>query len=87
MGKKCIHKHAYNIMDFEILPESSLIKKYVFRPPESTSKAPISIAIMQVNLNWKWAKHRPKQLSSGMQITLVTDKWKYDISPQLIPTH
>ena len=36
--------------------------------------APISIATMQenlVDLNSEWVKHRPKQLSSGKQITLV----------------
>ena len=32
--------------EFEVLPESSLIKKYVSRPPDSTSMAPISIATM-----------------------------------------
>ena len=33
-----------------------------------------------VDLNWEWAKHRPKQLSSGKQITKleIIDLWKYD---------
>ena len=31
-GKIFIHKHAHHIMNFEIPPESSLIKKYVCRP-------------------------------------------------------
>ena len=33
-------------MNFEIPPESSLIKKYVCRSPNSASMAPISIATM-----------------------------------------
>jgi hypothetical protein len=31
------HKHAHHIMNFEVLPESSLIKKYVNRSPDSAS--------------------------------------------------
>ena len=45
--KSFIHKHALHIMNFEVTPESSLIKKYVHRPPDSASMAPISIATMQ----------------------------------------
>ena len=41
-----IYKHAYHIMSFEVLPESSLIKKYVCRSPDSALMAPISIATM-----------------------------------------
>ena len=44
--------------------------------------APISIATIQdtsVDLNWEWAKHRPKQLSSGKRITLVGGYWKMKI--------
>ena len=40
--------------------------------------APISNATMQdtsVDLNWEWAKHHPKQLSSGKQITILGDYW------------
>ena len=33
-------------MNFEVLPESSLIKKYVCRPPESALMAPLSITTM-----------------------------------------
>ena len=40
-----IHKHAHRI-DFEVLPESSLIKQYVCRSPDSTLMALISIATM-----------------------------------------
>ena len=43
-----------------------------------------------VNLIWEWVKHRPKQLSSGKQITLIGSYWKmilWHISPVLIPTH
>jgi hypothetical protein len=61
-------------MNFEVPPVSSLIKKYICRPPDSTLMVPISIATTQdttVDLNGEWAKHRPKQLSSGKQITLV----------------
>ena len=61
-------------MNFEVPPVSSLIKKYISRPPDSASMAPISIARMQdtsVDLNWEWAK----QLSSGKQITLVGGLW------------
>ena len=36
------HKHVHHIMNFEDLPESSLIKKYVCRSPDSTSMAPTS---------------------------------------------
>ena len=39
-----IHKHTHNIMNFEILPESSFIKKYVWRPPDSSLMASTSIA-------------------------------------------
>ena len=41
-----IHKHAHHIMNFEIPPESSLIKKYVYRSPDRASMAPINIATM-----------------------------------------
>jgi hypothetical protein len=40
-----IHKHAHH-MNFEVPPESSLIKQYVCRSPDSTSMAPISIITM-----------------------------------------
>ena len=49
-----IHKHAHHIMNFEVPPESSLFKKYVYRPTDSASMAPISIATTQdtsVDLN------------------------------------
>ena len=36
-----------HIMNFEIPPESSLIKKYVCRPPDSASIAPTSNATMR----------------------------------------
>ena len=42
-----IHKHAHHIMNFKVPPVSSLIKKYICRPPDSASMAPISIATMQ----------------------------------------
>jgi hypothetical protein len=29
-----IHKNTHHIMNFEVPPESSLIKKYVCRPPD-----------------------------------------------------
>ena len=32
-----IHKHAHHIKNYEVPPESSLIKKYVCRPPDSAS--------------------------------------------------
>ena len=40
-----IHKHAYHIMNFEVPPESSLIKKYI--SPHSALMASHSIAAMQ----------------------------------------
>jgi hypothetical protein len=49
-----IHKHTHHIMNFEVPPVSSLIKKYICRPPDSASMAPINIATMQntsVDLN------------------------------------
>ena len=42
-----IHKHAHHIMNFEIPPESYLIKKYVCRPPDSASIAPTSSGTMR----------------------------------------
>jgi hypothetical protein len=33
--KTFIHKHAHHIMNFEVMPESSLIGKYVCRSPDS----------------------------------------------------
>ena len=36
------HKYAHHIMNFEVPPESSLIKKYVCTSPDSASMAPIS---------------------------------------------
>jgi hypothetical protein len=35
--KVFIYKYTHHIMNFEVLPEISLIKKYVCRPPDSTS--------------------------------------------------
>ena len=49
-----IHKHAHHIMNFEVPPVSSLIKKYICRPPVSASMAPISTVTTQdtsVDLN------------------------------------
>jgi hypothetical protein len=48
------HRHAHHIMNYEVLPVTSLIKKYMCRPPDSALMAPISIATMQdtsVDLN------------------------------------
>ena len=45
--KIVIHKNAYHIMNFEVPLVSSLIKKYICRPADSASMAPISIATMQ----------------------------------------
>ena len=48
-----IHKHAHH-MNFEIPPVSSLIKKYICRPPDSSLMPPISVATTQdtsVDLN------------------------------------
>ena len=42
-----IYKHAHHIMNFEIPPESSLIKKYVCRSPDSASIAPTSKTTMR----------------------------------------
>ena len=69
---------AYHIMNFEVPPVSSLIKKYICRPPDSASMAPIRIATMQdtwVDLNWEWVKYRLEQLSSRKQIMLVGGYW------------
>jgi hypothetical protein len=41
-----ILKHVYHIMNFEVPPESSLIKNYVCRPPDSASMAQTSIVTM-----------------------------------------
>ena len=45
-GEIFIHEHEHHIMNFEVLPESSPIKKYVCRPPDSASIAPTSNATM-----------------------------------------
>jgi GIY-YIG catalytic domain. len=45
--KTFIHKHAHHIMNFEVLPVSSLIRKYICRPPDSASMASTSIATMR----------------------------------------
>ena len=37
-----IHKHAHHIMNFEVLPVNSFIKKYIWRPPDSASMTPIT---------------------------------------------
>ena len=42
-----VHKHAHHIMNFEITPKSSFIKKYVYRSPDSALMVPISITTMQ----------------------------------------
>ena len=39
-------QHTHHIMNFEVLPESSLIKEYVCRSPDIALMAPISIATM-----------------------------------------
>jgi hypothetical protein len=39
-----IHKHAHHIMNFEVPPESFIIKKYVCRPPDSALMPLNSIA-------------------------------------------
>ena len=53
-----IHKHAHHIMNFEIPPESSLIKKYVSRPPDSSSIAPTSnTAMRDVTLQSIWIEN------------------------------
>ena len=37
IGEKIfIHKHTHHIMNFEVPPESSFIKRYVWRSPDST---------------------------------------------------
>ena len=52
------HKHAHHIMNFEIPPESSLIKKYVCRPPDRASIAPTSNATMRdVTLQSIWIEN------------------------------
>ena len=38
-----IYKHAPHIMNVKVLPESSLITKYVYRPPDNASIAPTNI--------------------------------------------
>ena len=52
---------------FWSLPESSLITKYVYRPPYNASitstKSPQHIS----RLNWKRVRRRPKQLSSRQE--------------------
>ena len=53
-----IHKHAHYMMNFEIPPESSLIKKYVCRPPDSASIEPTSNATMRdVTLQSIWIEN------------------------------
>ena len=48
-----IHKHAHHIMNSEVPPVSSLIEKYICRPQDSASMAPISIATMQAtSVDW-----------------------------------
>ena len=60
-------------MNFEVPPGSSLIKKYICRPPDRASIAPISIATMQDTslIELRMGETLSKQLSSGKQITLV----------------
>ena len=41
-----IRKHAHHIMNFEVLPKSSLIKKYICRPPDSALMASTCITTM-----------------------------------------
>ena len=53
------------IMNFEVPPESSVIAKYVYRPPDSTSIALTNVTTtcdttQSIDLNCKWAKHFPK---------------------------
>jgi hypothetical protein len=51
--KMFIYKHAHHIMNFEVSPESSLIKNYVCRPPDSASMSSTSIATMcDATLQW-----------------------------------
>ena len=75
-----IHKHAHHIMNFEIPPESSLIKKYVCRPPDSASIAPTSNATMRdVTLQSIWieiGRNIARNIClQGKQITLVGGYW------------
>jgi len=58
-------------MNFEVPPESFLIKKYVCRPPDSASMAPISIATMHdatlqsiwIENGWNIARNNCLQVS------------------------
>ena len=59
-----IHKHAPNIMNFEVLPESTLIKN-----------SPQCMMQHFSRFEREWTKHHPKQLFSGKQITLVGSYW------------
>ena len=42
-----IYKHTHHIMNFEVLPESSVIKKYICIPPDSALMASTSITTMR----------------------------------------
>jgi hypothetical protein len=58
-------------MNFEVPPESSLIKKYIYRSPDSALMAPISIATMHMMQHFSRFELRMGKTSSGKQITLV----------------
>ena len=71
------------INNFEVLPESSLIGKYVYRPPDSASMASTSIATMRdITLHFIWIENgwniAQNNYLKGKQITLVGGYWLYD---------
>ena len=73
-GKIFIHKLAHHIMNFKVPPESSLIKKYVCRSPDSATKAPTSSATMRdTTLQSIWIENgRNITQNNGLQVNKLS---------------
>ena len=71
-----IHKHAHHIMNFEVPPKCSFIKKYVCRTPDS---AGINQQCHNTTLQSIWFKNEQNITQNnclqGKQIALVWDYW------------
>jgi hypothetical protein len=80
-------------MDFEVLPKSYLITKYVYRPPESTSVTLTDIStICHITHQSNWIENgqniTQNSCLQGKKITLMefSDISTYYVSLLLIPT-
>ena len=91
---KFIHKYAHHIMNFEVSSESSLINKYVCRPPGSASMASTNIATIHdttlqsiwIENGWNIAQNNCFQGKQSWRLLIIWKVWHY-ISPLLIPTY